>query len=299
LSELSWLSVAIHTTAETAERLSDALLAEGALSVTVTDASDGAFQEQPIFGEPGEFAGYWNECVVTAMFNRDADPADAIANACAILEIPAITTFETATVDEQDWVKLTQSQFEPIEVSPRLWIVPTWHRAPNPDAINLILDPGRAFGTGSHPTTLLCLRWLEREIQGGEIVLDYGCGSGILAIAAAKLGAQRVIGTDIDPVAIEVARANARDNNVTAEFQLPDKLPSLNADVTLANILANPLQVLAQIIIGRTRIGGRIVLSGILKNQAISVMNHYRHAVDLKIAGEESDWVCLAGTRAA
>jgi ribosomal protein L11 methyltransferase len=299
LSELSWLSVAIHTTAETAERLSDALLAEGALSVTVTDAADGAFQEQPIFGEPGEFAGYWNECVVTAMFNRDADPASAIGNACATLEIPAITLFRTTTVDEQDWVKLTQSQFEPIEVSPRLWIVPTWHQAPNPDAINLILDPGRAFGTGSHPTTLLCLRWLEREIQGGEIVLDYGCGSGILAIAAAKLGAQRVIGTDIDPVAIEVARANARDNNVTAEFQLPDKLPSLNADVTLANILANPLQVLAQIIIGRTRIGGRIVLSGILKNQAIGVMNHYRHAVDLKIAGEESDWVCLAGTRAA
>jgi ribosomal protein L11 methyltransferase len=294
---LSWLSVAIQTTAETAEPLSDALLAEGALSVTVTDAADGAFQEQPIFGEPGEFAGYWNECVVTALFATDADIPAAIGNACSTIDIPAITSHRTAIVDEQDWVRLTQSQFEPIEISPRLWIVPTWHRAPNPNAINLILDPGRAFGTGSHPTTLLCLRWLEREIKGGEIVLDYGCGSGILAIAAAKLGAATVIGTDIDPVAIEVARTNAKDNHVAADFQLPDQLTAPPADVTIANILANPLQVLAAIIIEKTRSGGWIVLSGILKNQALGVMNRYNHAVDLQIAGEDSDWVCLAGQK--
>jgi ribosomal protein L11 methyltransferase len=294
---LSWLSVAIHTTAETAEPLSDALLAEGALSVTVTDAADGAFQEQPIFGEPGEFAGYWNECVVTTLFASDADVRDAIVNACATIDIPAITAYRTTSVDEQDWVRLTQSQFEPIEVSPRLWIVPTWHQAPNPKAINLRLDPGRAFGTGSHPTTLLCLRWLDHNIKGGETVLDYGCGSGILAIAAAKLGATQVIGTDIDPVSIEVARLNARDNDVTANFQLPDQVPAILADVTVANILANPLQMLAEIIISKTRRGGSVVLSGILKNQAVGVMNHYRHAVDLEIDGEESDWVCLAGKK--
>ena len=297
MSELSWLSVAIHTTAETAERLSDALLAEGALSVTVTDAADGAFQEQPIFGEPGEFVGYWNECLVTALFAADTDVPVVIENACATLEIPAITSHRTDTVDEQDWVRLTQSQFAPIKVSPRLWIVPTWHQAPNPGAINLILDPGRAFGTGSHPTTLLCLRWLEREIKGGETVLDYGCGSGILAIAAAKLGARTVIGTDIDPVAIEVARSNAHDNDVIADFQLPDQVPGVLADVTVANILANPLQMLADIIIGNTRPGGRIVLSGILKNQALGVMDRYDQAVDLKIDGEDSDWVCLAGQK--
>ena len=297
MSNLSWLSVAIHTTAEIAEPLSDVLLAQGALSVTVTDAADGAFQEQPIFGEPGEFAGYWNECVVTALFAADANVSSAIENACAALEIPAITAYQTTTVDEQDWVRLTQSQFEPIEVSPRLWIVPTWHSIPNPDAINLRLDPGRAFGTGSHPTTLLCLRWLDRHVQGGEIVLDYGCGSGILAIAAAKLGAAQVIGTDIDPIAVEVARLNATDNNVVANFQLPDQVPSLLADVTVANILANPLQMLAAIIIAKTRPGGWIVLSGILKNQAIGVINHYRHAVELQIDGEESDWVCLAGKK--
>ncbi len=294
---MSWLSVAIHTTAETAEPLSDALLAEGARSVTVTDAAAGAFQEQPIFGEPGEFAGYWNECVVTTLFAADANIADAVANACDAIDIPAITAYRTTTVDEQDWVRLTQSQFEPIEVSPRLWIVPTWHTAPNPDAINLRLDPGRAFGTGSHPTTLLCLRWLDRHIKGGESVLDYGCGSGILAIAAAKLGAAQVIGTDIDPVSIEVARLNALDNKVSANFQLPGQVPQLLADVTVANILANPLQMLAEIIIGKTRRGGSVVLSGILKNQAIGVINHYRHAVDLKIDSEESDWVCLAGTK--
>ena len=294
---MSWLSVAIHTTAETAEPLSDALLAEGALSVTVTDAADGAFQEQPIFGEPGEFAGYWNECVVTTLFAADADVREAIANACTAIDIPVITAYRTTTVDEQDWVRLTQSQFEPIEVSPRLWIVPTWHEVPNPSAINLRLDPGRAFGTGSHPTTLLCLRWLDRNIAGGESVLDYGCGSGILAIAAAKLGAAQVIGTDIDPVSIEVARLNAHDNQVSATFEPPEKVPTLLADITVANILANPLQMLAEIIIGKTRPGGWIVLSGILKNQAVGVINHYRHAVDLEIDGEESDWVCLAGKK--
>lgn len=294
---MSWLSVAVCTTAEIAERFSDALLAEGALSVTVTDAADGAFQEEPIFGEPGEFAGYWNECVVTALFAADTEVSAAITNACAMLDIPTITSYQTTTVDEQDWVRLTQSQFAPIEVSPRLWIVPTWHQAPNPKAINLILDPGRAFGTGSHPTTLLCLRWLEREIKGGEIVLDYGCGSGILAIAAAKLGARTVMGTDIDPTAIEVARANGQDNNVAIDFRLPGELPYLLADVTVANILANPLQVLAEIIIAKTRPGGAIVLSGILKNQALGVVGRYNHAVELKIDGEDSDWLCLAGIK--
>lgn len=294
---MSWLSVALHTTAQTAEPLSDALLAEGALSVTVTDAADGAFQEQPIFGEPGEFVGYWNECVVTALFESSANVSEAVEQACICVDIKTVPTVTTTRVDEQDWVRLTQSQFEPIEVSPRLWIVPTWHQAPNPAAINLRLDPGRAFGTGSHPTTLLCLRWLDQHIQGGETLLDYGCGSGILAIAAAKLGASRVFGTDIDPVSVEVARLNAADNNVSADFQLPDQVPRVLADVTVANILAHPLQMLADIIIGKTRPGGWIVLSGILKNQAIGVINHYRHAVDLKIDGEESDWVCLAGRK--
>lgn len=294
---MSWLSVAIQTTAEIAEPLSDALLAGGAMSVTVTDAANGALQEQPIFGEAGEFAGYWNECVVTALFAADADVSEAIANACATLEIAPIDSYSTSIVNEQDWVRLTQNQFDPIEVSPRLWIVPTWHQAPNANAINLKLDPGRAFGTGSHPTTLLCLRWLEREIKGGETVLDYGCGSGILAIAAAKLGARTVIATDIDAVAIEVARGNAQENNVTVDFQLPDNISNVQADVTVANILASPLLMLAAIIIDKTRPGGWIVLSGILKNQALGVMDRYDQAVDLKIDGEDSDWVCLAGRK--
>ena len=296
---MSWLSVAIHTTAETAEPLSDALLAEGALSVTVTDAADGAFQEQPIFGEPGEFAGYWNECVVTTLFASNADVAKAIAGACATLEIPAISVYRTTKVDEQDWVRLTQSQFEPIEVSPRLWIVPTWHQAPNPNAINLRLDPGRAFGTGSHPTTLLCLRWLDRHITGGESVLDYGCGSGILAIAALKLGAQRAAGVDVDPIALETARYNSESNGVCLETLDANAAPPFAADITVANILANPLRMLAPLIASHTRAGGTIVLSGILEDQVAAVSAAYAPWTRLEVAERDSGWVLLAGRREA
>ena len=296
---MSWVSLAVNTTAETAEPLSDALLDAGALSVTVTDAADGAFAEQPIFGEPGEFVGYWNHCIVTALFNPDHDVRAAVAQASLAVDLDAVPAYQTSAVDEQDWVKLTQSQFAPIQISPRLWVVPSWHAAPNPEAINLVLDPGRAFGTGSHPTTLLCLRWLEQHIRGGESLLDYGCGSGILAIAAAKLGAASVVGTDIDPVSIEVAEQNGLENDADIDFMLPNAVPAVQFDITVANILANPLKMLADIIVARTRPGGDIVLSGILLAQAENVIRHYAPAVSLQIAGVESDWVCLAGRRAS
>ena len=296
---MSWVSLAINTTAETAEPLSDALLEAGALSVTVTDGADGAFAEQPIFGEPGEFVGYWNHCIVTALFNPDHDVRTALAQASLAIGLDAVPAYQTSEVDEQDWVKLTQSQFAPIQISPRLWVVPSWHAAPNPEAINLVLDPGRAFGTGSHPTTLLCLRWLEQHIRGGESLLDYGCGSGILAIAAAKLGAASVVGTDIDPVSIEVAEQNALENLANIAFMLPNAVPAVQFDITVANILANPLKMLADIIVTRTRPDGDVVLSGILRTQAEDVIRHYAPAVSLQIASVESDWVCLAGRRAS
>ena len=296
---MSWVSLAINTTAETAEPLSDALLDAGALSVTVTDAADGAFAEQPIFGEPGEFVGYWNHCIVTALFNPDHDVRAALAKASLAIGLDAVPAYQTSEVDQQDWVKLTQSQFAPIQISPRLWVVPSWHAAPNPEAINLVLDPGRAFGTGSHPTTLLCLRWLEQHIRGGESLLDYGCGSGILAIAAAKLGAASVVGTDIDPVSIEVAEQNGLENDADIDFMLPNAVPAVQFDITVANILANPLKMLADIIVARTRPGGDIVLSGILLAQAENVIRHNAPSVSLQIAGVESDWVCLAGRRAS
>ena len=296
---MSWVSLAINTTAETAEPLSDALLEAGSLSVTVTDGADGAFAEQPIFGEPGEFVGYWNHCIVTALFNPDHDVRTALAQASLAIGLDAVPAYQTSEVDEQDWVKLTQSQFAPIQISPRLWVVPSWHAAPNPEAINLVLDPGRAFGTGSHPTTLLCLRWLEQHILGGESLLDYGCGSGILAIAAAKLGAASVVGTDIDPVSIEVAEQNALENLANIAFMLPNAVPAVQFDITVANILANPLKMLADIIVTRTCPDGDVVLSGILLAQAEDVIRHYAPAVSLQIASVESDWVCLAGRRAS
>ena len=294
---MSWISVAINTTAESADPLSDALLEVGALSVTVTDAADGAFSEQPIFGEPGEFVGYWNDCIVTALFTPEFDVTSALRQASAAINLKPIPPYQTSRVHEQDWVKLTQSQFAPIQISARLWVVPSWHAAPDPQAINLVLDPGRAFGTGSHPTTLLCLRWLDSHISGGEMLLDYGCGSGILAIAAKKLGAGRVVGIDIDSVSIEVAEQNALKNRTAIAFCLPNDVPATQFDITVANILANPLKVLADIIVALTRPGGSIVLSGILKTQAEDVISHYAPAVALKINGEESGWVCLVGRK--
>ena len=175
-----------------------------------------------------------------------------------------IPPHEIFPIAEQDWVRQTQAQFGPIEIARGFWIVPSWSAVPDPGALNLRLDPGLAFGTGSHPTTRLCLEWLREHLAGGESVLDYGCGSGILAIAAAKLGADRVMGIDVDPQAVRASAHNARENDVDAAFVEPDALPAATYEVVVANILANPLIVLAPAIAQRVVAGGRIALSGIL-----------------------------------
>jgi len=200
-------------------------------------------------------------------------------------------------VPEQDWVRLTQSQFEPIPISDRLWIVPSWHDAPDPNAIVLVLDPGLAFGTGSHPTTRLCLKWLEQNLRGGESVLDYGCGSGILAIAAKKLGAGKVIGTDVDAQAITASRDNAERNLTEAAFFLPDVVPGGEFDVLVANILTNPLKALMPLLAGRVKFGGRIALSGILAEQADEVLAIYSQFFDMRLWATEDGWVCLTGSK--
>ena len=210
---------------------------------------------------------------LTALFPGPAGLSAALARlAGAATALPPHESFE---VPDQDWVRATQAQFAPLEITPALWIVPSWCDPVDPSAINLALDPGLAFGTGSHPTTRLCLRWLARELRGGETVLDYGCGSGILAIAASRLGAARVVGTDIDPQAIAASRANAKRNGVDAAFVPVDALASDETafDVVVANILANPLISLAPALARRLRCGGRIVLSGILDAQADAVIS--------------------------
>ncbi len=293
-----WLSVAFSADAATAEALSDALLALGALSVSVEDADAGTGREQPQFGEPGATsAPLWARSRVLALFGKDADLAVIAARAAAAAGLEAVPAFEITEVAEQNWVQLTQSQFEPIRINERLWIVPSWHTAPDPAAINLVLDPGMAFGTGSHPTTRLCLEWLCEAVRADAQVLDYGCGSGILAIAAARLGAAGVVGVDIDDNALAAAADNAARNGVALELVHSSRSIDRQFDIVVANILANPLTVLAPLLAALTRPGGRLALSGILAAQVGQVQAAYRPAFELRVGAEREGWVLLVGEK--
>ena len=295
---MSWQSVSFLTEAGCAEPLCDALLDAGALSASIEDADAGTPDEQPQFGEPGSVnSPGWQHSRIVALLEPAADVAGLLAAAVAAVGLDAIPAYTVEPVAEQNWVQLTQSQFDPIRVSERLWIVPSWHDSPDPAAINLILDPGMAFGTGSHPTTRLCLEWLERQVSAGCSVLDYGCGSGILAIAAARLGAGRVAGVDIDSQAVDAARANAERNGVTALFADSAQPVAGEYDVVVANILSNPLRVLAPAICAHVRSGGQLALSGILREQAAEIIAHYARWLPLAIADVREDWVCLAGRK--
>lgn len=296
---MSWLTLTADTDARHAEALSEALLELGALSVDLLDADADTPDEQAIFGEPGEPPpGVWRHNRISALFDRDADVAAILTEAALQAGLESVPQHKIETLDDHDWVRLTQSQFDPIPISKRLWIVPTWHTASDPDAINIVLDPGLAFGTGSHPTTRLCLRWLDTHVQGGESVLDYGCGSGILAIAALKLGAASADGVDIDPQAIQSSRDNAAANGVPqARFFSPDTAPAAQYDVVVANILTNPLRLLAPLLAQAAKPGGRIVLSGILETQAKDVMDIYAQWFKLDAPAFEDGWSCLSGVR--
>ena len=289
-----WLSLKLAATQDEAEPLADALMEAGALSVSIEDRDAGTAAELPQFGEPGlDDPKAWGRNWVVALLDADADLPGLFAR----LGLAAGHEHQLERVEEQDWVRLTQSQFEPIPISARLWIVPSWHEAPDPEAITLELDPGLAFGTGSHPTTRLCLQWLEAHLAGGESVLDYGCGSGILAIAAVKLCAGRVVGVDVDAQAVTASRDNAERNQVTADFHLPDDAPAGQFDVLVANILTNPLKALMPLLAARVRPGGRIALSGILAEQAEDVMAIYARAFSMRPWREAEGWVCLEGIK--
>jgi ribosomal protein L11 methyltransferase len=295
---MPWLRLTLTALESRAGALSDALLEQGALSVDVLDADADTPQEQAIFGEPDEPPQHlWSHNLVTALFSADA-PVDEIVRAAAravgFAEPPA---YHIETLEDCDWVRLTQSQFDPIKISQRLWIVPTWHTAADPAAINISLDPGLAFGTGSHPTTRLCLRWLDAHLAAGAAMLDYGCGSGILAIAAAKLGAGSVTGVDVDAQAVQASRDNARANQVEAQFCLPDDAPRQQYDIVVANILTNPLKLLAPLLANATRAGGQIVLSGILSEQAEDVMKTYAQWFNLAPIITDEGWACVSGVR--
>ena len=295
---MAWLTLTVTAPASQADMLSEALLQLGALSVDLHDADADTPQEQAIFGEPGEPAAQlWPHNRITALFAEDATIDAIMLQATHAIGLDQPPAYRIATLADNDWVRLTQAQFNPIRISPRLWIVPTWHAPSDPAAINITLDPGLAFGSGSHPTTRLCLRWLDANIKGGESVLDYGCGSGILAIAARMLGAASATGVDVEAQAVQASRDNAAANQVEAKFYLADAAPKQAVDIVVANILTNPLKLLAPLLAGATRPGGRIVLSGILGVQAADVMAIYGQWFDLEPPTMEEGWVCLCGVK--
>lgn len=294
---MAWQSLAITAGEDVADILSDALMELGALSVSIEDADAQTELERPIFGEPGEAPpGIWRHNVVSALFDANADIDDVMQQLAQATGLRNLG-YTVQAVEEQDWVRATQSQFDPIRIRDDLWIVPSWHVAPNPDALNIVLDPGLAFGTGSHPTTHLCLAWLADHLQPGESVLDYGCGSGILAIAAKKLGAGETLGVDIDPQAMVASRYNAEQNAADVRFVLPDEMPTYSADVVVANILASPLKVLAPALAAYCRSGGRIALSGVLREQAEEVAACYREWFDMAAPVPLDNWVLLTGRK--
>ena len=295
---MTWLSVTLETDCADADALSDALLEAGALSAGIEDADAGTPAETPQFGEPGCLSTPgWKRSSVIALLPAGAKVTEIIAAAAQAIGLDCPPVFSVQEIAEQNWVQLTQAQFDPIRISERLWIVPSWHAAPDPAALNLVLDPGMAFGTGSHPTTRLCLEWLERSVRSGCSLLDYGCGSGILAIAAAKLGAQDVLGVDIDEQAVDAAKNNAQNNHVGVRFHHSAQKIDGTFDVVVANILANPLKALAPAICAHVRPGGCLALSGILAEQSDELIEIYAPYLALSVADSREGWVCLSGQK--
>ena len=294
---MAWLSLKIAAQDNTADLISDTLMEQGALSAIIEDANADTLDEQPIFGEPGDPPpGIWQQNLVSALFDEGVDVQKVMADLARLTKLPSLH-YSTEVIQEQDWVRATQSQFDPIKITDNLWIVPTWHSAPNANAINIVLDPGLAFGTGSHPTTHLCLAWLSQTVKKDQSVLDYGCGSGILAIAAKKLGASKVVGTDIDAQAIQASLYNAEQNAVQASFYHANDYQTEEYDIVVANILSSALSVLAPALAKSCKSGGKIALSGILKEQAEAVSAIYAPWFDMQAPVYMDAWVLLTGSK--
>jgi len=292
---MPWLQTTLDTTSDEAQRLSDALEEAGALSVSLegTDA-------EPLFETDwNDTTPVWKQTRVVALFAEDTDVPAAMRMVATLLCLPAVPMFKTETVADRDWVRVWMDRWRPMRFGTNLWVVPSWLTPPQPDATNIILDPGMAFGTGTHATTAMCLEWLAAHPPRDLDVIDYGCGSGILAIAALKLGAARALGIDTDPQALTVSHENAERNQVTSRLalSLPDAVPAdTSADVVLANILAGPLVHLAPRLAGLVRPGGRLILSGVLANQAAEVEAAYATYFVLERRVHDG-WAMLAGRK--
>jgi len=293
---VAWLLLKIQANDHNADAISDALMNLGALSASIEDAHAETLAEQAIFGEPGDPPpGIWQQNIVTAMLDEGTDVAQVLQNLKVATHIKQFT-YSIETIADQDWVRATQAQFDPIKITDNLYIVPTWHQAPNKNAINIVLDPGLAFGTGSHPTTHLCLEWLTQQVPLNS-VLDYGCGSGILAIAAKKLGASSVVGVDIDDQAIIASHYNADQNQVKIDFFNANAFSDQTFDVVVANILSSALMVLAPALAKYCKTGGKIALSGILEAQSEALIARYSEWFDMNSPQQMDAWILLTGTK--
>lgn len=298
---MNWNEVVVEVAFDITNAFSDALMNAGALSITVEDADLGTPAEQPLFDEPGadsnEYA--WKRSRVIALLPADANAGVVLKKAAEECKLTEVPEFILREVPDEDWVRVTQSQFDPIHIGEKIWIVPSWHEIPDQSGIVLELDPGLAFGTGSHPTTRLCLEWLEKNVKKEQTLLDYGCGSGILAIAAIKLGASNVTGVDIDPQSIITSNENAERNHCSFSCHLPDEFPSFEPDrqydIVVANILAGPLKTLTKTLTERIRKNGSLVLSGILEEQANDVIEAYAPYINLTVWKSHEGWVALSG----
>lgn len=291
---MPWLQLRLAIEPDQAQPLEDQLLGLGAASVTFMDAED-----QPIFEPDLGTTPLWSNTHLLALFEEDTDP-EALISHLKLLRQGQLPDHQLERLEDQDWERSWMDNFQPMRFGKNLWIVPSWHAAPDPEAVNLLLDPGLAFGTGTHPTTALCLEWLDSEPVAGKQIIDFGCGSGILVIAALLLGAEHARGTDIDPQALDASRDNAGRNGIDpARFSLylPADMPQQPAEVLLANILAGPLVSLAPQLTGLVRPGGRLALSGILAEQADEVVNAYANQFDLDPVAEREGWVRISGTR--
>ena len=295
---MPWLSLTLELEDAAAEALSEALLELGAQSVSLEDADAGTAEQAARYAEPSwDAPGAWRRNRVCALLAPDADVLSLVIESARAAGLASPPQFSVARVEDDDWVRRAQAQFSPLSIDERLWIVPSWLEPPHSRAAVVRLDPGMAFGTGTHPSTRLVLRFLARVLCGGERVLDYGCGSGILAIAAAKLGAAEVDAVDLDPLALKTTGENARANEVVVRVSTPEALLPGDYDVVVANILAKPLILLAPVLAARVATRGRIALSGVLEAQAPEVATAYRPAVDLKVNASEEGWVLLEGVR--
>jgi ribosomal protein L11 methyltransferase len=291
---MAWIQINTIVDENLAETLSDAFMEAGACSVTFEDAKD-----QPIYEPELGTTPVWKNTKVVGLLDAEMDPNDVIASVTAMLpQIPA-EAYKVEQLEDKDWIRAWMDQFKPMRFGDRLWIVPSWSEPPQKDAVNLMLDPGMAFGTGTHPTTALCLTWLDQHTPSGLNVIDYGCGSGILALAAQKLGAQTVSGTDIDPQAILASQQNAERNNEQIHFALVKDFDAEPVDLLVANILAGPLKELSTEFDRLLKPGGQLVLSGLLETQAAELQAHYATlGIQLNTLQTKEEWALLAGKKA-